>query len=1267
MIKVRHFRLYSIACLFMAIIIFSFIKNTAEASTVTQASDFYFTFNGKTGANGAEFDLTSPNAMLNVTTKNLADPYTVDWILSEPGVISLGNNKTNNSDFVNVTRNGPGYSAITAIIHQGTMTFSINCQIKVDLEFDYQAMGVTVATTTKEKIVVINSFADTKQIKLKYVDYTPDGDVVPVSGAAISYSAVSMDSDNKGVVTVDKNGKLTPVGAGSAFITVTTNTLSTQDKALSITIRVVVKPTFSLSYTDILGNDQTVNSVDDVKLVNPANNVPSNFDITSNATLASNLKWEVYDTSTGKKISAGDTSKMTYTVSPISGNVSFSNVKAGTYEIYAFVDNSYNVNTNAPYAYMKVIVPINISDTNLVMTVGDTYNIMENSNIPEADIFEYYYDQGNVNIANIDKTSSVITAKMKGTVRLRLVYNPAFKLFDNASPIPDIYINITVIDGIALSTTNATLYTKGTLQLSAIVSDRTQPITWTSSDSSIATVKDGLVTAIKTGKVTITATQKINGVVKKATCDITVQQSVATIVIDPAQTVISINGYLTIHATITPKDLSGVKLKWQSSNENIVKIVEANDLTATIQGVAGGHAVIAAINQDNVVVGYCDVTVQQSVTSISLNETNVTLGSSTKQFQLRAIVGPDNAVNKNVLWSSTDTSKAKVDANGMVTLLKPGVVAIIATSQDNPSVTAICNITIQIPIASIALDETQKTMYVGQTARLTYVVMPTNASNNAVTWTSTNSKVATVDTTGKVTAKSVGTTVIILKAVDGGSSVYCTITVKQVATGVKFDVTDLKLKVGQYYHINVTTTPKDSTENSLVWESSDTKVVTVDANGKLVAKDSGTAVIIARTDSGAVAYCKVTVTKSVDGLILNFSDKTIYAGDSFKLKVSVSPSTASDLSVTWKSSNIKVATVSKKGDVEGLIGGTAIITATTEDGGYSASCVVTVEEFVTSVKLNHGSYTVGLGDTATLKATVTTKTASNKKVHWKSSNTRVATVNQNGKITGISLGYATITATALDGSDADASCKVRVVIPVSSVSLNKSYVSLLVGQSKSLKATVSPKKSSYRKVKWTSSDNSVAMVDGDGVITALKAGDAKITASASDSSGKKSIAYVLVRDRVPATGITVSDKKIIMISGEEKIIQAVLSPATSTDGFTWSTDNSGIAKVDKTSGKITAKATGTAVITVMSDSGQTAVIEVTVIGLNVTHLTLEQYTDYTLYVEGATTSIKWDVSNPEIATVTNGRVSSRAVGTTTVTATVNGRRLSCKLKVVKIK
>jgi uncharacterized protein YjdB len=139
-----------------------------------------------------------------------------------------------------------------------------------------------------------------------------------------------------------------------------------------------------------------------------------------------------------------------------------------------------------------------------------------------------------------------------------------------------------------------------------------------------------------------------------------------------------------------------------------------------------------------------------------------------------------------------------------------------------------------------------------------------------------------------------------------------------------------------------------------------------------------------------------------------------------------------------------------------------------------------------------------------------------------------------------------------------------------------------------------------------------------------------------------------------------------MVQGESRTVQTVLTPAESTDKASWSTDNASVAKVSKTSGRITAVSTGTANITVMTTTGKTAAIEITVVGLNYTKLTLGQYDRFSLTVEGATSGITWQSDNQEVATIDRtGSGITRAVGTTTITAKVNGRSLKCKVTVNK--
>lgn len=1259
MVRTRRIAYTFLLSILFTIIILGFTENIAKAAT-TDFPDYHFEIESSTIDKTEPYELKMKEAYVSVIADGWAAPSTVKWSSTSPGVVSLEETSTPNR--IKMNRVGPGYTTIEAVVTQDGYTKTINFQVLVKLEVNHQDTGTIIATTNNDRILVMDAIDQEKTISIKYTDTST------ASGSAILASTVKFESSNPTVVKVDETGKIKAIGAGMAIITISTTTVSNKNVPFSIPLKVTVRPTFSFTYTDKDKKTVTCNSVQtDTSQTIIYNTVPSNFVINSNAIPATNLIWQVYNCVGDKEtlVPAGESSKMTYSITD-SNNVTFEKVKAGTYKIYAYtyVLDGKGVKA-APYAYLKIYVPIDLGDREVVMNVGDTFNLLDNTNLTGTTVFVEPSDY-DLNIAELDTASYVITAKKKGSVTINLVYDTGNELFEGIT-VGNMSIKVTVIDGISLSTTKATIYTKGTLQLAATVTENTSAITWDTSDKNIATVTNGLVTGLKPGTVTITAKQKVNGVIKKATCIITVQQSVETVVVDPLTTTLEINGFKTLHATITPKELSSISLKWKSSNEEIVKVVESNDLTATIQGVSGGYAVISAINQDNVVVGYCAVTVQQPVTSIVLSETAVTASLTLKELQLRATVYPDNAVNQDVIWSSTDPTKATVNQNGLVKLLKPGTVTIIATSDDNSKAVAYCNITILIPVVSLALDQTNKTMYVGESARLSYVVLPTNSSNSIVTWVSTNTSVAAVDAAGKVTAKGVGTAVIILRTADGGYSAYCTITVKQVATTVKLDVNTLALKTGQYYYFKTTLTPNGSTDNDLVWESSDTKVAVVDEDGKVTAKNAGTAVIMARTQAGGVAYCKVTVTQSVDGLVLNYSEKTIFKGESFDLEASISPSSATELKVTWKSSNVKVATISDKGVVKGIVGGVVVITCTTVDGGYSATCVVTVKEKITSIKLNYETYNLGVDKSVRLTATISNETATNQKIKWSSSNENVAIVSQTGKVTGIARGYASITAMALDGSESEVSCEIRVVIPVNSVTLNKTSMSMFVGESKKLKAKVGPKNVTYKKAKWSSSDTSVAIVDEDGIVIGIKAGSTMITAEAADNSGKKAICYVTVNDRLASTGITLQDKAITMVPNETKIVEMVLIPVASTDDVTWSSDNSAVASVNKDSGKITAKSTGTAYVTVMTDSGKTATVEVTVIGLNQTKLVTEQYTEYNLSVEGSSDTVKWHSENPLVATVSNnGTVSTKAVGTTNIVATVNGRKLYCKVVVKKI-
>lgn|GEM_PF-5973371 len=249
----------------------------------------------------------------------------------------------------------------------------------------------------------------------------------------------------------------------------------------------------------------------------------------------------------------------------------------------------------------------------------------------------------------------------------------------------------------------------------------------------------------------------------------------------------------------------------------------------------------------------------------------------------------------------------------------------------------------------------------------------------------------------------------------------------------------------------------------------------------------------------------------VTGVQLSKEKMTLRPGNSKRLTATVLPETAENKNVTWKSSDKNVVTVNKNGRVTAVNEGTAIITVTTNDGGFTAQCKVTVkkgapEEIdVTSVMLNKNSLTLQKDGSETLSAVVQPENATDSSVRWSSSDTAVATVDENGKVTAVGKGNAVISATTVDGGFI-AQCNVTVeedtpeVVAVENVSLDKKTLTVDIGESETLTATVKPDNAANKKVTWSSNDEDVASVDANGRVTAISRGTATITVRTEDGN-----------------------------------------------------------------------------------------------------------------------------------------------------------------------
>lgn len=241
------------------------------------------------------------------------------------------------------------------------------------------------------------------------------------------------------------------------------------------------------------------------------------------------------------------------------------------------------------------------------------------------------------------------------------------------------------------------------------------------------------------------------------------------------------------------------------------------------------------------------------------------------------------------------------------------------------------------------------------------------------------------------------------------------------------------INIGKSTRVAAYFSPKSGTLKTLSWSSSNPTVATVDKYGLVRGVSEGSAVITAKV-AGAVlsSSCTVTVTEndiSVTGVDILFTSSILDVGDEEQLPVNVKPANAADKSLTWSSSDEDVATVDEDGLVTAVGTGTATVTVKTNDGGYTAACTVTVtgslDIRVTGISLNKNKLTISYKATERLTADVQPDNASDKSVVWSSSNSGVAAVDQNGVVTGVSRGTATITARTADG-DFAAVCQVEV-------------------------------------------------------------------------------------------------------------------------------------------------------------------------------------------------------------------------------------------------
>ena len=490
------------------------------------------------------------------------------------------------------------------------------------------------------------------------------------------------------------------------------------------------------------------------------------------------------------------------------------------------------------------------------------------------------------------------------------------------------------------------------------------------------------------------------------------------------------------------------------------------------------------------------------------------------------------------------------------------------------------------PITSVEISSTETgNMIVGDKRMYTAKVLPENttATDKSITWSVSNSSVASVDQNGIVTALKDGGAYIYAKASNGVSAnVYIRVTYTEVP------ITSVSISGAQWVYegrttqLSATISPNNATgDKTIKWSSQDENIAKVDSNGLVTGIQEGSTRIKAETVNGLLMTWKMEVKPGikVTDITLNKTSMELLKGNSEKITAVVSPYNATNRTVTWSSSNSNIAIVDENGNVIAESEGTAIITA--KCGDISKTCNVKVYD----VKVNLSEKTHTFTNLAeNLQLTVTLSNNEDVEFEWKSSNVKVLKVDNNGKVTPVAGGFADITVTDKKyGKSLSCRCYVQALVTLSDGS--KAYVGDMDKNGFFNSVDSSIIQDAFKNGP-TADQYLLGDVNGDGFVNGIDSAIISDLYVTNDFCPGK---------YYPITDVKLNKNAAAINKGKTEILTATINPENTTDSpnLTWTSSNEKVAKVDN-NGKITTITSGIADIMVKTSNGKTSTCKLTV-------------------------------------------------------------------------
>lgn len=482
------------------------------------------------------------------------------------------------------------------------------------------------------------------------------------------------------------------------------------------------------------------------------------------------------------------------------------------------------------------------------------------------------------------------------------------------------------------------------------------------------------------------------------------------------------------------------------------------------------------------------------------------------------------------------------------------------------------------PLKSISFNGVadEATINLGATETLTVVYNPEDTTDDkTVTWNSTNTDAVTVDN-GVVTAVGEGSSTVTATVGEKVATINYTVRIPLESITINGDET---LSKNEEKTLTVTYNPTNTTDNKTVdWESSNPEIVSIDSTGKITGKKGGTAKITA-TVGNVKAEKEVKVVVPIDSVSLS-GDDSILKGESKRLTATINPEdTTDDKTITWSSDNEDVLFVDQNGQMRGIKEGTANVKAVV--AGKETTKQITVNEIhIDSITIDGDQeFEMVKNQTKNLSAKINpdNTTDDDKNITWTSNKDDVAKVDNNGKVTALKEGEATITAKV---GTHETSVKVNVKeIHIDSVVINELDDEFTRGDEFKFSASYTPENTTdeNKTVEWSSSNTDVGTIDQEGNFVALKEGTTTITAKIGNIKAEREV--TVIENHVDDFKLLQEEGEVLNIGNTQKLV-TVVNPENCTDAYTikYSSSDEAIATVDE-NGNVTALKDGKVVIT----------------------------------------------------------------------------------------